>query len=156
MPGVIFESGHRVVRQAGYIKRTFPFGNYGDKLLGPRGVDSIKPWHGHFHLWTERVAVMKRGGIKTWSHRRLEQHWRLGMYVAIDVSTTCMGSGKVQLETWIFGNHWLMIFVRFVVPKIEWKYGICFTTPCAQTGCQPEWTFKVTVSKVEALEPLGL
>ena len=60
--------------------------------------------------------------------------------------TANLATSKLQLETLIFGNSWLMIFLRFVVPEgYSKKYGICFTNPCAQTGCQPACRFKVKI-----------
>jgi hypothetical protein len=96
-------------------------------------------WQETLHLWNKWVAgVMQWCGINTWSHRCLEQHWRLGMYVVnllkivgfvvhlhgfllavmciiLPVTlrltnlkfthvTANLATGKLQLETLIFGN----------------------------------------------------
>ena len=55
-----------------------------ETIVGPLwGASWIKPWKDFFHLWNKWVAgVMQWCGVNTWSHRCLEQHWRLGMYVA--------------------------------------------------------------------------
>ena len=49
----------------------------------PGGLDWSAPWHHILHKWNARaLECAEQAGVKLWSRRCLEQHWKLASYIA--------------------------------------------------------------------------
>ena len=49
----------------------------------PGGLAWSAPWHDILHGWNARVLeCVEQAGVKLWSQRCLEQHWKLAAYIA--------------------------------------------------------------------------
>ena len=49
----------------------------------PGGLDWSAPWHHILHEWNARaLECAEQAGVKLWSRRCLEQHWKLANYIA--------------------------------------------------------------------------
>ena len=83
-PVACFASGHRKIYKQDLRKLDVKFRKLVRTIVGPPGgLDWSAPWHHILHEWNARVLeCAEQAGVKLWSRRCLEQHWKLASYIA--------------------------------------------------------------------------
>ena len=83
-PVACFASGHRKIYKQDLRKLDVKFRKLVRAIVGPPGgLDWSAPWHHILHEWNARaLECAEQAGVKLWSRRCLEQHWKLANYIA--------------------------------------------------------------------------
>ena len=83
-PVACFASGHRKIYKQDLRKLDVKFRKLVRTIAGPPGgLDWSAPWHHILHEWNARaLECAEQAGVKLWSRRCLEQHWKLANYIA--------------------------------------------------------------------------